>query len=162
MWPGSMVFTTSRNLYTYPTYWKKSFTVYKHSFDQCKGQFAKAAIIYETRLWIGMYFDDNSESHQWRTPDEGLFPTGSIEKMMLFVCMRERLAQERQGFEGFNPVAYCRESLPRRKLVLSEGWQINLWRFNAPFHMRSSPCPNGPWGYLKKSDKWQWKHSKRG
>ena len=77
---------------------------YKHSFDQCKGQFAKAAITYETRLWIGMYFDDQFGTTSVENTRRRTFSNGIHRKMMLFVCMRERLAQERQAYEGFNPV----------------------------------------------------------
>ncbi|MDO4175985.1 MAG: M20/M25/M40 family metallo-hydrolase [Bacillota bacterium] len=58
----------------------------------------------------------NSEPHQRKHPDRGVFSTGTVGKIMPFVYVRGYLSHVGKVFEGFNPVGLMNEIVRRTEL----------------------------------------------
>ena len=61
----------------------------------------------------------NSEPHQRKNPDEGIFSLGSIGKLMPFVYIRGYLAHAGKVFEGLNPVNIMSEIVRRTEINMA-------------------------------------------
>lgn len=60
----------------------------------------------------------NSEPHQRKNPEKGVFSLGSVGKLMPFVYVRGSLAHVGKVFEGFNPLNLMSEIVRRTELNL--------------------------------------------
>lgn len=60
----------------------------------------------------------NSEPHQRKDPEKGVFSLGSVGKLMPFVYVRGSLAHVGKVFEGFNPLNLMSEIVRRTELNL--------------------------------------------
>lgn len=61
----------------------------------------------------------NSEPHQRKDPEKGVFSLGSVGKLMPFVYVRGSLAHVGKVFEGFNPLNLMSEIVRRTELNLN-------------------------------------------
>ena len=61
----------------------------------------------------------NSEPHQRKDPEKGVFSLGSVGKLMPFVYIRGSLAHVGKVFEGFNPLNLMSEIVRRTELNLN-------------------------------------------
>lgn len=61
----------------------------------------------------------NSEPHQRKEPEKGVFSLGSVGKLMPFVYVRGSLAHVGKVFEGFNPLNLMSEIVRRTELNLN-------------------------------------------
>ncbi len=70
------------------------------------GMRAGVLLLDELRVKYGLKYRlmINSEPHQRKNPNEGIFSLGSVGKLMPFVYVRGSLAHAGKVFEGFNPV----------------------------------------------------------
>lgn len=82
----------------------------------------------------------NSEPHQRKNPDEGIFSEGSVGKLMPFIYVRGYLSHIGKVFEGFNPVNLMSEIVRRTELNMD---------FSDVVGGESAPPPT--WLYMKDS-----------
>lgn len=82
----------------------------------------------------------NSEPHQRKNPEEGIFSEGSVGKIMPFIYVRGYLSHIGKVFEGFNPLNLMAEIVRRTELNMD---------FSDVVGDESAPPPT--WLYLKDS-----------
>ena len=82
----------------------------------------------------------NSEPHQRKKPEEGIFSEGSVGKIMPFIYVRGYLSHIGKVFEGFNPLNLMAEIVRRTELNME---------FSDAVGNESAPPPT--WLYLKDS-----------
>lgn len=80
----------------------------------------------------------NSEPHQRKAPEEGVFSIGSVGKLMPFIYVRGFLAHAGKVFEGFNPLNVLCEIVRNTEMS---------WEFSDQVGTEASPPPT--WLFLK-------------